>query len=104
MDTWEQIRADGTASLFVLCAVQIKMHGGRVDSKLSAGTTHVVLVPGAAEEWAPSAGQLLEVLWREQGGVPALSTLRRGLMAGSVRIVRSRRVPGAKQACVSSSC
>ena len=71
--------------------------------ELTAGTTHVVLVPGATGHWEPSPGELLDVLGREQGGVPALSMLRQGLLAGSMHIVRSRCAPRTRCQCLLSS-
>lgn len=82
--------------------VQVQLHGGRQDARLAAGTTHVVLVPGVTGRWEPSPAELLEALWKEKGGVPGLSALRRGLQAGSVHVVRSRCAPeGARSAPMS---
>ncbi len=80
-------------------AAQVHLHGGRADARLAAGTTHVVLVPGVTGRWEPSPAELLEALWKEKGGVPGLSALRRGLQAGSVHVVRSRcALEGARSA------
>ena len=84
-------------------AAQVHLHGGRADARLAAGTTHVVLVPGVTGRWEPSAGELLEALQRGQGGAPALSTLRRGLLAGRVHVVRSRCAPMAVGSAKSGS-
>ena len=80
-----------------LASLQVKMYGGAASVDITAGTTHVVVVPAAAgstpEAGTGQPGQLLGQLLREHGGLPTLKTLHRRLHSQQAHVVTQRLAP-----------